>query len=394
MKKYSIILSFIIIFLLLILFKYFLVVTAKVDVKLIDDLTIEFNDNKKISDFITYINGNIIDDRKINSKVLGTQKISFVFKNEQHIRVKYSFNIDVIDTVKPYIGVSGTYSVKRGSKDNLLDSIMCADNFDDNPKCFIEGNYDLSTVGKYPLIFRAIDNSGNESVRKFTLNVYEFSSSGNNSSSKPQYLDFKDVIAQYKTENTKIGIDVSKWQGVIDYQKIKDSGVEFVMIKIGSSSGKNKSIILDPKFLENIENAKKVGLPVGVYFYSYADSIHQAEKEARWVVEKLKKYSIDLPVVFDWEEWGNFNQYHFSFYKLTQVANAFLKIIEDNGYEGMLYSSKYYLENIWFPVDYKIWLAHYTRKTDYQKDYYMWQLSNVGKVEGIDTAVDINVLYR
>lgn len=391
MRKTSIIVHFSIILIIIVLFWYIRIKTAKIEIQFVDDLTVEFYEVIKVSDLITQINGKILDDYNINTEILGKQDITFRFRNDDGIKLKYTFSIEVVDTVAPYIGVSGTYSIKVGSKASLLDSIMCADNVDEVPQCIIDGNYDLNTVGKYSLIFKATDTSGNESYRKFILNVYEPKKSM--SPSKPQYTDIQDVLNLYKKNYTKIGIDVSKWQGNIDFEKIKNAGVEFVMIKIGSSSGNNRSMIMDPKFLENIENAKKVGLPVGIYFYSYANSIIQAKKEANWVIEQLRGYDISLPIVFDWEEWDNFNSYKFSFYELTKTAEAFLKIIEENGYIGMLYSSKYYLENVWFPTKYKIWLAHYTKKTNYQGTYSMWQLCNNGKVDGIDGAVDINILY-
>lgn len=392
MKKQSIIQIYIFLFLIFIVISFIRLKTARVEVELTENLSVEFLDKKKISDFITSINGKLLDDREIDSTKLGIQEITFRFKNDQGIRIKYSFNINIVDTTKPYIGVSGTYSVKLGSSNTLLEDIMCADNIDENPKCYIEGSYDLNTVGTYPLKFIAEDASGNINTRKFNLKVYKPTPS-NKKPTTPNYINIEEIIKQYKTPDTKIGIDISKWQETIDFTKVKNSGIEFVMIKIGSSSGKNRTIIMDPKFKENIENAGNVGLPIGIYFYSYANNIEQAKKEAEWVVKELKEYKVNLPIVFDWEEWNNFNKYNFSLYELSKTAESFLKIIESSGYEGMLYSSKYYLENIWFQTNYKIWLAHYTKKTNYKGKYYMWQLTNNGKVDGIKTAVDINILY-
>ena len=93
-----------------------------------------------------------------------------------------------------------------------------------------------------------------------------------------------------------------------------------------------------------------------------------------WVVKQLKKYKVNLPIAFDWEEWAYFNDYNLSFFGLTSMAEAFLDTIKENGYQGMLYSSKTYLENIWFPTSYDIWLAHYTEKTNYQGKYRFWQI--------------------
>ena len=119
----------------------------------------------------------------------------------------------------------------------------------------------------------------------------------------------------------------------------------------------------------------------------------RAREEAKWVIDQIKDYNITLPVVFDWEDWNDFNHHKVSFFELTKVAEEFLRTIEKKGYTGMLYSSKTYLENIWFETKYDVWLAHYTKNTDYKGKYKMWQVTNKGKVDGINTLVDINILY-
>ena len=216
-------------------------------------------------------------------------------------------------------------------------------------------------------------------------------SSSGSSSGKGQ--NFSDLVKKYKTDNTKIGIDVSHWQGDIDFEKVKNAGVEFVFIRVGSQRGIDGEYYIDNKFKQNINGFNKVGIPVGIYFYSYANSKLAAKKEAKWVVEQLKPYKIDLPVVFDWESWSFFQEFNKSFYSLTEIANTYLNEVEKVGYKGMLYSSKYYLENVWFKTKYPVWLAHYTEKTNYQGEYSYWQLCSNGRVDGIFGDVDINVMY-
>ena len=109
--------------------------------------------------------------------------------------------------------------------------------------------------------------------------------------------------------------------------------------------------------------------------------------------KQIKDYKIDLPVVFDWEEWTNFNEYNLSFFDLNNIAEGFLKEIEKHGYKGMLYSSKNYLENIWFDMPYDVWIAQYYSEVTYNGTYKMWQICDNGLVDGIDTDVDINILY-
>ena len=100
-----------------------------------------------------------------------------------------------------------------------------------------------------------------------------------------------------------------------------------------------------------------------------------------------------MPIAFDWENWNSFNDYNLSFFGLTDMAHTFLDTINKAGYEGLLYSSKNYLERIWLPTKYDTWLAHYTKKTNYEGNYKFWQLCDDGRVDGINGAVDIDILY-
>ena len=99
--------------------------------------------------------------------------------------------------------------------------------------------------------------------------------------------------------------------------------------------------------------------------------------------------------MYDWENWSNYQDFKVSFHHLSEIANTFIKTVEKAGYDGMLYSSKYYLENIWNKSNHKIWLAHYTEQTTYQGKYDIWQLCSNGYVPGIEeNLVDINVMYN
>lgn len=386
LKKYLKIVSIIIIFICIICTIKLL---TKVEVTLKDDLTVHFNENKKVSDYILNINGNIIDDYEIDTTKVGKKEVKFSFINEYHIKVKYSYEIEVIDDVSPIIWLGNNYNVKKGSNINLTKKIMCGDNYDPTPKCYIEGDYNLDEIGQYKLTYKAIDSSGNISEQPFTLNVYE--PDDNKSNVEKTYTNFSDVIKEYKKENTKIGIDVSSWQGDIDFEKIKNAGVEFIIIRVGR--GTVGEYTLDTKFVNNIESANKYGIDVGIYFYSFTNSIKNAKKDAEWVLNQIKDYDVTLPIAFDWEEWSDFNNYKLSFYGLTNVAKTFLDTISSKGYSGMLYSSKTYLEKIWFETKYDTWLAHYTTKTNYAGKYKFWQMCDDGKIDGIDGYVDIDIMY-
>ena len=363
---------------------------AVIDVKLNKNLDVEVYSEAVVSDFIKSINGKIIDDYLINTKELGKKEITFKFINDDDIEVKYSFNVNVVDSTKPWIFSSSSFSINKGYTGNLEEELFCGDNYDNDPSCTLTGYYDYNTVGSYPLTFTGVDSSGNTSITNFNLIVKSKSNSTNSSS----YINYSDVVLKHKNENTMIGLDVSRWQGDINFQEVKDAGVEFVFVRVGSQRGVGGEYYIDPKFHQNIKGFNEVGIPVGIYFYSYADSIKSAKTEAKWVVEQLKEYKVDLPVVFDWENWSFFQEFGVSFYNLTEIAKSYLNVIEDAGYEGMLYSSKNYLENVWYKTKYPVWLAHYTDKTNYEGEYKVWQLCANGRVSGINGNVDINVMYK
>ncbi len=374
------------------LYKYIEIKNAVVKVVLKDNLEADFADTLRVSSFIESINGKIVDDYYLNTDSLGKKKIDFEYINDDGIKIKYNYEINVVDREAPLIWLGKSYNVTRGSEDNLIDKIMCGDNYDNNPECVIEGDYNLDNVGSYNLVFKATDSSGNVSKKKFILNVNEASSKKESNGVK-SVTEFSDVIKNYKNDNTQIGIDVSKWQGDIDFSKLKSAGVEFVIIRIGSSTGINGENFIDSKFIQNIKNANSVGIPVGVYFYSYANSVDRAISDAKWIIENIKDYKVELPIAFDWENWGSFNTYELSFFGLTNMAKRFMDTVKDAGYDAMLYSSKTYLENIWMSVDYPVWLAHYTKNTNYAGDYSYWQICSNGRVDGINGDVDIDIRY-
>lgn len=397
-KKVIIIISIVVGILLLsiggyFLYKYIRVKNAKIEIKLTENLEAEFADTLKVSSFIESINGKIVDDYVIDTDKLGKKTINFEFVNEDGIKIKYSYVIDVVDKEAPLIWLGKSYNVTKGSEDYLLDKIMCGDNYDNNPKCYIEGEYNLDEVGSYKLVFKAEDSNGNKAEKKFTLNVNEPKKGGSNSNTEKVTTDFSQIVKDYKNDDTQIGIDVSKWQGDIDFSKLKASGVEFVIIRVGSSNGLNGENFVDSKFIQNVKNANAVGIPVGIYFYSYASTIDRAISDAKWIVEQIKDYKVDLPIAFDWENWGSFNKFDVSFFGLTNIAKGFMDTIKDAGYDAMLYSSKTYLENIWLPTSYPVWLAHYTKNTNYTGDYSFWQICSNGRVDGISGDVDINIRY-
>ena len=378
------------------LYQYLRVKYAKIEVTLESVLEVPLRSQVKASDMIVSLNGTLIEDPMIDTSDIGMKELKIFFRNDDGIKVSYVFSVKVVDNVAPIVWLNNQYTVNKGASSEVFQKIMCADDYDANPTCEVRGDYDLNTVGVYPLVFEAQDSSGNKTEKKFNLRVQEPPKKGNSSSSpsKVVYTDYQQIVRDYKNEKTEIGIDISHWQGDVDFEALKAAGVEFIFIRVGTSTGIDGENILDKKFEQNITRANEVGIPVGIYFYSYANSLERAVMDANWVLEQIKDKKVDLPIAFDWENWSSFNEFHLSLFGLSDMANAFLDVIESSGYVGMLYSSKSYLEQVWYPSSYKTWLAHYTSKTNYQGDYEFWQLCSDGAVNGIQGAVDINVRYK
>lgn len=351
---------------------------------------IEYGEEIALNDFITIENGKITSkDDEINTEELGKQKIVINYLDSNNSTKTFTTNIVVVDTTAPVIFNSNTYYLEQGKDEDLISKIFCGDNYDRDLKCLLEGTYDINVLGEYNLSFTATDSSNNTTKKEFKLIVKEEITNEYDDS----YYQISDLISNYKTKDTMIGIDVSTWQGDIDWQKVKKAGIEFAFIRIGygyNDEGKN---VLDNKFHNNLKNAKEAGILVGLYFYSYAKTEKEAIDQANWIIDTLNNEKLDLPIAFDWEDWSDFSNYKFNFLDLNKIAKAFLTTIENNNYQGMIYGSANYLNRVWNLPKYTTWLAHYTNKTDYEKDYYVWQLANNGQVSGIYAYVDLDILY-
>ena len=372
------------------LYKSYRIKHAKIKVELIDNLDIEVYSEIKLKDLIKNINGKLIKNKKINTKKLGKKEINFKYINEENLKVDYKFKINIVDKTKPLIYGPSTIELQKNSNEDIDKRFFCGDNYDDKPKCEIKGNYDKNNIGTYNLTYIGKDSSNNESKLDFKLNIIENKKQNKINKTLTQY---EEIIKKHKNKNTKIGIDVSKWQGDIDFKKLKEK-VEFVFIRVGVQTKINEKIYLDTKFKQNIEGFNKEKIPVGVYLYTKAHSNKEAKKQAKWIIKQIKDYKIDLPIVFDWEDWNNYREYNLSFYHLSQIYKTFEKEINKNGYNSMLYSSKNYLEKIWYINDKNTWLAHYTEKTNYKGKYKIWQICDNGIIDGINTQTDIDIMYK
>lgn len=333
----------------------------------------------------------LLENNKIKTTKIGLQKLEFIYIYEDKKYLGY-LNVNVIDDIAPIVFINNSYTITKGTNKDFLNTIISGDNYDNKPIRKIIGEYDYNKVGTYSLTYYISDSSGNKTTKDFKVKVIEKKTSSGPSSTKK--VLFSDIVKLHKNENTEIGIDVSKWQGTIDFDKVKASGCDFVIIRLGHQKGINGEMIIDPYFKENIDKALQANLKVGVYVYTYAKSIDDAKNQAKWAVSNVKDYKLDYGISYDWESWSLFNKTNLSFYNFSDVSNTFLDYVENKGYPGMLYSSKYYLENIWLPTKHNVWLAHYTSKTNYQGKYNMWQMTSSGRIDGIKGNVDINIYYK
>lgn len=203
------------------------------------------------------------------------------------------------------------------------------------------------------------------------------------------------------------GVDVSKWQGKINWKAVKNAGIDFVIIRIGFR-GENGIIYKDNFADYNIQQADKAGLLIGVYFFSTAKTTAEATEEAKWTVENIAGYPISYPVVYDCEGFTspNSRMYGLSNSKRTENAVAFLNHVKSAGYEGMFYAAKSELqgEKYWdtarIESAFPIWLANFpsspypnTETPDYSGEYSIWQYTDKGSVNGITGNVDLSVSY-
>ena len=203
----------------------------------------------------------------------------------------------------------------------------------------------------------------------------------------------EDLSVPLKVQN---GIDVSKWQGDVDWEKVKNAGVEFVMIKAGEGTE------VEPKFLQNITGAKNAGIQCGIYWFSSARDVESVAAEVEACIKTIEPYQLEFPVVYDFE--------YRCFYDLendpmakdrklcTDIIYAFLDGMRNAGYYSMLYSNKnfptLYLEKKRLTDEFDFWYANYSKSlTEPDEVCGIWQRSCTGRIDGIGYDVDLDVSY-
>ena len=202
---------------------------------------------------------------------------------------------------------------------------------------------------------------------------------------------------QATTANSRVGIDVSKWNGEIDWDKVKNAGVEYAIVRAGYRGAVTGSLVEDPYFAANMKGAAASGMPVGIYFFTQAVNEVEAVEEASVVLSLIREYKIDYPVFIDTEgAGGNGRADGLDPETRTLVCEAFCRTIENAGYEAGVYASRNWYNNNLYTnrlENYCIWLAEYRSVPLYQGYYQMWQYTSKGKIDGISGNVDMNISY-
>lgn len=302
------------------------------------------------------------------------------------------------DVTAPFfMNINREVYVTQNNEFDINEYISYIDDHDSDVELTVDGYVDMSTLGTYYLDLCITDDAGNSKTDSMSVTVVAPVEPG----SEPDYpagnttdyaTSFETFMNSYPGDDVHYGIDVSHWQGAIDWQQVADAGCEFVIIRAGWSSG--GEFHLDDYFNANIEGASAVGLHIGVYVYTTDNTIEDVEALADTICDMTEGYNVDMPIVFDWENFfNNFQRYSLSIDDINDLYLAFEQRVESRGLTSTLYASKFVLEVIWDDSIEPVWLAHYTSQTDYAGLYNMWQQSCTGSIPGIDAYVDMDLFY-
>lgn len=351
---------------------------------------LEVYQNITVGELITDTNAVIAEpEQVVDTTETGGKSIDVIFEYEGNF-YKKKLEYTVSDTTDPLILNMGWDPYTRKGENFDINSIIgYVDNFDRSPEVSYSGEVNTSEVGHYPISVTVSDHSGNST--SWDMEVFVVNEIPAPEDNNPR-VTFSDFMNYYCYENVSYGIDVSAWQTNVDYEAVRSEGCEFVIMRMGYCYGEIK---MDDYYMQNMERATNAGLDVGVYFYTTANTEDKAREQARWIVEQLDGRELDYPVAFDWEEWGRFQKYEMNIHDLNEVFEAFCDELEKNGYTGMLYSSKNFLNTFWENKRNRpVWLAHYVDETDYEGSFAIWQASAYGRINGIDGDVDMNIRIK
>ena len=227
---------------------------------------------------------------------------------------------------------------------------------------------------------------------------------GGGSGWKPPYFEtagfsLENGRAAYEHDGVfanRAGVDVSENQDWIDWESVAADGIEFAMIRVGYRGTTEGGLFADAYYEYNLAGAQEAGVARGVYFFSQAVTVAEAQEEAQFVLSLLDGASLEYPVAFDYEQNAAGVQSRISDVsseEATQIARAFCETIEAGGYDAMIYGNSYDLDLFAMDElgDYSLWYAEYGSAPMCRRPFTIWQYGNSGYVSGIDTAVDMNL---
>ena len=193
------------------------------------------------------------------------------------------------------------------------------------------------------------------------------------------------------------GVDVSAFQGDIDWQKVRASGIDFAIIRLGYRGyGKEGKLVEDEYVQDNLLEATEAGLPIGAYFFSQALNIKEVDEEIEFMLKILGDYKLDLPIILDWEIPGveKPRTKNMDARTLTEIQKYFCQVMTEKGYTPMIYFNWHQANNLYYLSeleDYDFWLAFYQDRMTFPYKVEMWQYTDQGRVPGIPNNVDLNV---
>ena len=204
---------------------------------------------------------------------------------------------------------------------------------------------------------------------------------------------------RYDDVETAIGIDVSYYQGNIDWRQVKDAGIDFAILRLGYRGYSAGTLALDERFREYLTGAAQAGVDVGIYFFSQAINVQEAREEAEFVLSQLQGSTVKYPIFFDWEIIGNkaARTDDVSTETLTACARAFCDRVADAGYTPGIYFTKY-LGYVRYDLsqlaDCEFWFAEYAKAPTFYYDFSVWQYSDSGNIPGIEGRVDMDICFK
>lgn len=332
------------------------------------------------------------DNNVARAEISGrTVTVIGVAEGTANITVKYTENNNTISAVC-------TVTVKQSPRDNRTS--LLKDNEGNELFVLENNNYRQAYYADYYTFDKFFKKGEAKYTGWQTINgaVKYFDINGNAVTGEQVIQGVKYNFASDGTLMTgsgTMGIDVSKWNGDIDWNAVKNSGVSYVIIRCGYRGSSQGSLIVDSKFHSNIKGATEAGLKVGVYFFTQAVDRVEAVEEASMVLDLIKNYRISYPVFLDVEPSGG-RADGISAETRTEVCKAFCQTIQNANYTAGIYANKTWLTSKMDTSQlsaYKIWLAQYASVPTYTGRHDLWQYKSTGRVSGISGDVDLNLSY-